>query len=77
MIGPKEVEVTGEWRKLHDRNDLYSSPNIVHVIKLLRMRDAGILALMEERKGVYSVLVQKADGKRPPGTPRNTWEDNN
>ena len=42
-FGPKRDEVTGEWRKLHNEelNDLYSSPNIVRVIKLRRMRRMG------------------------------------
>ena len=48
-------EVTGDWRKLHNEelSDLYSSPNVVRVIKLRRMRWAGHVARMGERKGVY------------------------
>jgi hypothetical protein len=40
IFGPKTDEVTGEWRKLHnmDRRDLYSSPSIIRMIKLRRMR---------------------------------------
>ena len=47
---PKRDEVTGEWRKLHNEelNDLYSSPNIVPVIKTRRMRLAGHVACMRE-----------------------------
>ena len=63
MFGPKRYKVTGEWRELHDRNDLYSSPNIVHVIKSRRMRWAGNLALVMERRGVYRVLVGKPEVK--------------
>ena len=39
IFGSKRDEVTGEWRKLHneERNDLYSSPYIVRVIKSRRM----------------------------------------
>jgi hypothetical protein len=50
-------EVRGEWRKLHieELNDLYSSPNIVRVIKSRRMRWAEHVALMLERRGVYRV----------------------
>jgi hypothetical protein len=52
-------EVTGEWRRLHNEEliDLYSSPNIVRVIKSRRMRWAGHVARMGERRGVYRVLV--------------------
>ena len=59
----KRYEVTGEWRKLHyeELNDLYSSPNIDRVIKSRRMRWAGHVARMGERKGVYRVLVGKPE----------------
>jgi len=78
IFGPKRVEVTGEWRKLHNEelNDLYSSPNMVRVIKSRRMRWAGHVACMGERRGAYGVLVGKPDGKRPLGRPRRRWEDN-
>jgi hypothetical protein len=48
IVGPKRDEVTGEWRKLHNEelHDLYSSPNIVRVIKSRGMRWAGHVALM-------------------------------
>jgi len=77
-FGPKRDEVTGEWRKLHNEglNDVYSSPNIVRVIKSGRMRSAGHIARMGERKGVYTVLVGKCEGKRPLGKPRRRWEEN-
>ena len=67
-----------EWRKLHDEelNDLYCSPNFVRVIKSRRMRWAGHVASVDERKGVYRVLVGKPEGKRPLGRPRRRWEDN-
>ena len=53
IFGSKRDEVTGEWRKLHNEelNDLYSSPNIVRVIKSRRMRWAGHVARMGERSG--------------------------
>jgi hypothetical protein len=46
FVPPKRDEVTGEWRKLHNEelNDLYSSPNIIRVIKLRRMRWVGHVA---------------------------------
>ena len=58
IFGPKRDEVTGEWRKLHNEelNDLYSSPNIVRVIKLRRMRWADHVARVGERRCVYRVL---------------------
>jgi len=54
---------------------LYSSPNIVRVIKSGRMRWAGHVARMGER-GVYRVLVGKPEGRRPLGRPRRRWADN-
>ena len=65
VFGPRWDEVTGEWRKLHNEelNDLYSSPNIVRVIKWKRMRWVGHVARMGERRGVYRVLVGKPEGK--------------
>jgi hypothetical protein len=62
IFGPKRDEVKGEWRKLHyeELNDLYSSSNIVQVIKLRRMRWVGHEACMgRERRGIYRVLVGK------------------
>jgi len=78
IFGPKRDEVTGQWRKLHNEelSDLYSSPNIVRVIKSRRMRWAGNVARMGERRGVYRVLVGKREGKRPIGRPRRRCEDN-
>jgi hypothetical protein len=77
-FGPKRDEITGEWRKLHNEefNDLYSSSNVVRVIKSRRIRWAGHVALMGERRGVYWVLVGKPERKRPLGRPRPRWEDN-
>jgi len=57
-------------------NDLYSSSNIVQVIKSRRMRWAGHVARVSEEKGVYKVLVGKLEGKRPLGRPRRRWVDN-
>ena len=64
IFGPRRDEVTGEWRRLHNEelNDLYSSPNIVRVIKSRRMRWAGHVARIGEERGVYSVLVGKPEG---------------
>jgi len=78
IFGPKRDEVTGKWRKLHNEelNDLYSSPNIVRAIKSIRMRWAGHVACMGERRGVYRVLVGKHEGNCALGRPRHRWEDN-
>ena len=78
IFGPRRDEVTGEWRRLHNEelNDLYSSPNIVRVIKWRRMRWAGHMARMGEGSGVYRVLVGKPEGRRLLGRPRRRWVDN-
>jgi hypothetical protein len=76
-FGRKRVE-DGSWRKLHndELQSLYSSPNVVRVIKARRMRWAGDMTGMGERRGVYRVLVGRPEGKRPLGRPRRMWEDN-
>ena len=70
IFGPRRDEVTGVWKRLHNEelNGLYSSPNIVRVIKSRRMRWAGHVARMGEERGVYTVLVGKPEG-------RNQWGD--
>ena len=59
IFGPKRDEVTREWRKLHkeELNDLYSSSNIVRVVKSRNMRWSGHVAGLRESGGVYRVLV--------------------
>jgi len=63
---------------LHNKelNDLYSSPNIMRVIKSRRKRWAGHVAHMGDERGVYRVLVGKPDGTRPLERPRHRWVDN-
>jgi hypothetical protein len=70
-------EVTGDRRKLlrEELYNLYSSPNVIRRIKSIRMRLAGYVARMGQERRVYKVLVGKPEGKRPPGRPRNRWED--
>jgi hypothetical protein len=77
IFGPKRDEVTGEWRKLNNVElyDLYSSLNIIRMIKSTRMRWAGHVAHMGERRGVYRPLLGKPEGKRPLGRPLRRWED--
>jgi hypothetical protein len=72
------MEEDRSWRKLYndELHDLYSSPNIVRVIKSRRMRWAGHVARMVERRGAYRVLVGRPESKRPLGRPRCRWEDN-
>jgi len=78
IFGPKRDELTGEWRKRHNKelNDLYSSPNIVRLIKSRRLRWAGHGARLREWRGVYRILVGKPAGKRPIRRSRRRWEDN-
>ena len=72
------VDLMEEWRRLlnEELNDLYSSPSMVQVIKSRRMRWAGHVAPMGEKRRVYRVLVDKTEGKRPLGRPRRRWVDN-
>jgi hypothetical protein len=78
IFGPKRDEVPREWRRLHNKElyALYSSPNIIRVIKSRRLRWAGRVARMGERRGAYRDLVGKPEGRRPLGRPRRRWEDN-
>jgi hypothetical protein len=78
IFGPKKVEVTGEWRRLHNNElyALYSSPNIIRVIKSRKLRWAGHVAHMGERRGAYRALVGKRKGRRSLRRPRRRWEDN-
>jgi hypothetical protein len=78
LFGPKRDEVTGEWRRLHNEEPyvLYSSPNIIRVIKSRRLRWAGHVARMGEGRGAYRVLVGKAKGRRPLGRLRHIRENN-
>jgi hypothetical protein len=78
IFRPKRDEVTGEWRKRHNEelNDLYSSPTIVWVMNLRRMRWAVHVVRMGEGRGMYRVLVGKPEGKRPLGRPRHIWKYN-
>jgi hypothetical protein len=78
IFGPKRDEVTGEWRELHNGKlrDLYSSPSIIRIIKSRRMRWAGHVARMGDKRNAYRLLVGKPEGKRPLGRPRRRWVDN-
>jgi hypothetical protein len=77
IFGPKREE-DGSWRKLHndELHNLYSSPNMIRVIKSRRMGLAAHVARVGEGRGVYRVLVGRPESKRPIGRPRHRWEDN-
>jgi hypothetical protein len=78
IFGPKREKVTLEWRRLHNEElyALYSSPNIIRVIKSRRLKWTGHVACMGERRGAYRVLVGKPEGRRPLGEPKHRWENN-
>jgi hypothetical protein len=63
IFGPRSDEVTGDWRKLHNEelHNLYSSPNIIRMIKSRRMRWAGHVARMGETRNAYRILVGKPE----------------
>jgi len=63
IFEPKRYEATREWRKLHNEklNDLYCSPNIFRVIKSRRMRWAGHVARMVERRGAFNVFLGRPE----------------
>jgi hypothetical protein len=75
---PKREEVAGGWRRLHNEelHNLYTSPNIIRVIKSRRIGGAGRVARMGEMKNMYKILAVKPEGKRPLGIPTRRWEDN-
>jgi hypothetical protein len=72
IFGPKRDEVRGGWRKLHNAElrNFYSSPSIIRMIKSRRMRWAGHVARMGEKRNGYRILVGKPEGKR------RRWVDN-
>ena len=76
IFGPKRDEITGEWRRLHNK-ELYAvffSPNIIRVIKSRRLRWAWHLACMEER--CNRVLMGRPEGRRPLKRRMHIWECN-
>jgi hypothetical protein len=74
----KRDGVTGGWRKLHheELHNLYSSPNIIGIIKLRRMRWVGHVSQMGEKRNAYWLLLGKPEGTRPLERPRRMWIDN-
>jgi hypothetical protein len=76
MFGPKMEEVTGNWRTKRNQelHDLYSSQNIISVIKSRRMRWVGHVACMGRRE-MHKQFVGKTEGKRPVGRSRRRWDN--
>jgi hypothetical protein len=72
IFGPKRFEVTGGWRKLHNEelHNLYSSPNIIRMIKSRACSTNG------GKRNAYRTLVGKQEGKRPLGRSRRGWVNN-
>jgi hypothetical protein len=73
MFLKRECYGTLHNEELHN---LYSSPNIIRMIKSRRIRWAGNEARMGEKRTAYRILVRKPEGKRPQGRPRRRWVDN-
>jgi hypothetical protein len=78
IFGPKRDEVMEEWRKLHndELHDLYSSPSKIRIIKLRRMRWAGHVTQIGEKRNTNRLLVGEPEEKRPLERPRHRWVDN-
>jgi hypothetical protein len=70
--------VAGGWRRLHSEelHNLYTSPNIVMVIKLRRVKCAGHVARMGEMRNAYKIFIRRPQRKRPLGRPRRRGKDN-
>jgi hypothetical protein len=77
IFGPKRVEVIGGWRKLHNEelHNLYCSLSIIRIINSRRMRWAGHVERMGEKRKAYIILLGKPEGKGPLVRPRRRWED--
>jgi hypothetical protein len=78
IFGSKRGEVAEDWRRLHNEelHNLYSSPNVIRVIKSRVVRWAGHVEHLVEMRNAYKILVGKAEGKRPHRRCRRRWEDN-
>jgi hypothetical protein len=78
IFGPKTDKVTGGWRKLHEEelHSFHSSPSIIRIIKSRRMRWAGHVARIVEKRIAYSIFVGKPEGKRSLGRSRRRWLEN-
>jgi hypothetical protein len=78
IFGPKRDEMTGGWRKLHNKelHDLYSSPSIIRIMKSRRMSWAGHVARTGEKRNMYRLLVEEPEERRLLGRARRRFVDN-
>jgi len=77
IFAAKSNEVTGQCRRLHAKlYDLYCSPSIIRVVKSRKMRWAGHVARIGDRRGAYRVSMGRPARKRPFGKPRRRREYN-
>jgi hypothetical protein len=78
IFGPKREKVTGDRKKMQNEelHNLYSSPNTIRMTESRRMRWAGHVARMGEKKNAYRILMGKPEGRRPLERPRRRWVDN-
>jgi hypothetical protein len=74
----KRDEIISVWRKLHNKelHNLYSSSNVIRIIKSRKMKWAGNVARIREKKNSYKIFVRKPERNRPIGRPRRRWQDN-
>jgi hypothetical protein len=74
---PKWDEMKGSWRELHNEElcEFYSSPGVIRIIRLRRVRLGGNIEQMHMKRNAYRALVGKQEGKRPLGRPRCGWVD--
>jgi hypothetical protein len=76
IFGPKREEVARDWRRLHNEelHNVYTSPDIVMMVKSRKMRWMGHGARMGEMRNAYKILTGESEGKRPLERPRHKWE---
>jgi hypothetical protein len=78
IFGPKRDKVMGDWRKPHNEelHNLYSSPNIIIMMKSRTVRREEHVARIGEKRTAYRILVGKPEGKRSLGRSGRRWVDN-